>query len=115
MDEEYGDLDSDFVFVNLWAAPRGHAMAYTAARDVLLRLRLRTGLSGFTFHHLRHTYATDLIRKGTDWAIVAHLLGHASVQTTLGIYGHLTVRDARRALIAAGWLTESVQAPEVPW
>ncbi len=105
LDEEYGDLDSDFVFVNLWAPPRGHAMTYAAARDVLLRLRQRTGLDGFTFHHLRHTYATDLIRKGTDWAIVAHLLGHSSIQTTLGIYGHLTVEDARRALIAAGWLT----------
>lgn len=113
LDEEYGDLDSDFVFVNLWAAPRGHAMTYSTARDLLLRLRHHTGLSGFTFHHLRHTYATDLIRKGTDWAIVAHLLGHASVQTTLGIYGHLSVEDARRALIAAGWLTESLEPLEV--
>jgi len=102
-----------FVFVNLWAAPRGHAMGYAAARDVLLRVRRRTGLSRFTFHHLRHIYAADLIRKGTDWAIVAHLLGHASVQTTLGIYGHLTVEDARRALIAAGWLTESHNPQEV--
>jgi integrase len=113
LDEEYGDLDSDFVFVNLWAAPRGHAMTYSTARDVLLRLRQRTGLHGFTFHHLRHTYATDLIRKGTDWAIVAHLLGHASVQTTLGTYGHLSVEDARRALVAAGWLTESLEPLEV--
>ena len=104
LDEEYGSLDSDFVFVNLWAAPLGHAMNYTTSRDLLLRLRRRTGLHGFTFHHLRHTYATELIRKGTDWAIVAHLLGHDSVQTTLGIYGHLTVEDARRALLAAGWL-----------
>lgn len=46
-----------------------------------------------------------MIRKGTDWAIVAHLLGHSSVQTTLGIYGHLTTEDARQALISAGWLT----------
>lgn len=112
LDEEYGNLDSDFVFVNLWAAPRGHAMTYATARDVLLRLRQRTGMHGFTFHHLRHTYATELIRKGTDWAIVAHLLGHASVQTTLGIYGHLTVEDARRALLAAGWLTNDCSATQ---
>lgn len=103
-DEEYGDLDSDFVFVNLWSAPRGHAMTYSTARDILLRLRRRTGLRNSTFHHLRHTYATELIRRGTDWAIVSHLMGHSSVQTTLGTYGHLTVKDARRALIAAGWL-----------
>jgi site-specific recombinase XerD len=35
LDEEYGNLDSDFVFVNLWAAPRGHAMTYATARDLL--------------------------------------------------------------------------------
>lgn len=87
LDEEYGDLDSDFVFVNLWAPPRGHAMSYAAARDVLLRLRRRTGLDGFTFHHLRHTYATELIRKGTDWAIVAHLLGHSSFRPRWGSTG----------------------------
>ncbi len=104
LDEEYGELDSDFVFVTLWAQPYGHAMTYATARDLLLRLRRRTGLGGFTFHHLRHTYATDLIRKGTGWEIVSHLLGHSSIQTTLDIYGHLTVEDARRALIAAGWL-----------
>lgn len=112
LDEEYGDLDSDFVFVNLWAAPQGHPLTYAAARDLLLRLRQRTGLHGFTFHHLRHTYATELIRKGTDWAIVANLLGHASVQTTLGTYGHLTVEDARRALLAAGWLTSDSTVQE---
>lgn len=105
LDEEYGDVDSDFVFVNLWGQPHGHALSYPAVRDLLLRLRRRTQLPEFTFHHLRHTYATELIRKGADWAIVAHLLGHSSVQTTLGIYGHLTVDDARRALISAGWLT----------
>lgn len=112
LDEEYGDLNSDYVFVNLWAAPHGHAMRYATARDLLLRLRRRTGLSDFTFHHLRHTYATELIRKGTDWAIVAHLLGHASVQTTLGIYGHLTIEDARRALLQAGWLGTDAGAPQ---
>lgn len=105
LDCEYAALDSDYVFVNLFADPVGRPMQYSSAREVLLRLRSRTGLTGFTFHHLRHTYATELIRAGADWAIVAHLLGHASVQTTLGTYGHLNVEDARRALEAAGWLT----------
>ncbi len=114
LDSEYGPLDSDYVFVNLFAAPVGRPWRYSSAREVLLRLRARTGLSGFTFHHLRHTYATELIRAGTDWAIVAHLLGHASVQTTLGTYGHLNVEDARRALEAAGWLTPITDPEEQP-
>lgn len=109
LDEEYGDLDSDYVFVNLFAGSVGRPWGYDSARDLLLRLRTRTSLPGLTFHHLRHTYATELIRAGTDWAIVAHLLGHASVQTTLGTYGHLNVEDARRALAAAGWLTDDTK------
>lgn len=33
MHAEYGDLDSDYVFVNPWAAPHGHPLTYTAAYD----------------------------------------------------------------------------------
>jgi integrase len=38
---------------------------------------------------------------------VSKLLGHASVTTTLNIYGHLSVEDARRALEKAGWFTDT--------
>ena len=31
--EEYGGIDSDHVFVNIWAEPKGHAWAYQAAYD----------------------------------------------------------------------------------
>lgn len=107
MEEEYGGLDSDYVFVNLWGGQVGHAMSYTGVRSLVLRMRRVTGLDTFTPHHLRHTYATELIRRGTDWAVVQRLLGHASVQTTLNIYGHLTAADARAALVAAGWFDKS--------
>ncbi|MGK3111343.1 tyrosine-type recombinase/integrase [Streptomyces sp. WAC05858] len=39
MHTEYGDLDSDYVFVNLWGAPHGHAMTYAAVYDLVRRLR----------------------------------------------------------------------------
>src|SRR5947199_296629 len=34
--EEYGGIDSDMVFVNLWAEPKGHAWTYQAAYDLVL-------------------------------------------------------------------------------
>jgi integrase/recombinase XerD len=34
-------------------------------------------------------------------------LGHAAVTTTLEVYGHLSVEDARRVLEKAGWFTDS--------
>lgn len=102
MHTEYGDLDSDYVFVNLWAAPRGHAMNYTAAYDLVRRLRRKTGIS-FDPHWYRHTYATRLLRGGTPVEVVSKLLGHVSLTTTTETYGHLTAEDARKALEAVGW------------
>ena len=43
--EEYGGVDSDHVFVNIWAGPKGHAWSYRAAYDLVLRLRARTGIA----------------------------------------------------------------------
>ncbi|GAA3624239.1 hypothetical protein GCM10022419_132290 [Nonomuraea rosea] len=100
--EEYGDLDCDYVFVNLWAAPYGRPLAYRAVYDLVLRLRRRTGLD-FDPHWYRHTMATRLLRDGVSVEVVSAILGHASITTTLQIYGHLTVEDARRALEEAGW------------
>ncbi len=101
---EYGSLDSDYVFVNLWAGPHGRPLTYAAVYDLVLRLRRRTGID-FEPHQYRHTYATWLLRKGAGMEIVKELLGHASISTTIDTYGHLTVEDARRTLEAAGWFT----------
>ena len=43
--EEYGGIDSDHVFVNIWAEPKGHAWSYQAAYDLVLRIRARTGIA----------------------------------------------------------------------
>ncbi|MBV9444880.1 MAG: hypothetical protein JO345_03150 [Streptosporangiaceae bacterium] len=37
-------LDSDYVFVNLWAQPHGRPLTYAAGYDLVLRLRKRTGI-----------------------------------------------------------------------
>ena len=102
---EYGDLDSDYVFVNLWGHPRGHPLTYAAAYDLVRRLRRRIGID-FDPHWLRHTAATRMLRDGIGIEVVARLLGHSSVATTSSIYGHLTVEDARRVMEQAGWFTD---------
>ena len=103
--EEYGPLDCDYVFVNLWAEPVGRPMSYPSVDRLVQRLRARTGIE-FTPHQFRHSYATDLLRRGVAVEVVQHLLGHASISTTVDTYSHLGMEDARRALVAAGVLAE---------
>jgi integrase len=107
---EYGDLDSDYVFVNLFAEPRGQALSYSAVYELVKRLRRRTGIE-FDPHWCRHSAATRMLRDGVPIEVVSTLLGHSSVTTTLSVYGHLSAEDARRALEKAGWFT----GREVNW
>lgn len=102
---EYGDLDSDYVFVNLWSGRIGHPLTYPSVYDLVCRIRSRTGIL-FGPHTFRHTYATELLRRGVPVEVVQRLLGHASIATTSDAYAHLKVEDARRALVAVGWLPE---------
>ncbi len=81
LDGEYGDLDCDYVFVNLWGQPRGHPLGYPAAYDLVRRLRRRTGI-GFDPHWCRHTAATRMLRDGVPIEVVSKLLGHADLTTT---------------------------------
>ena len=109
---EYGDLDSDYVFVNLWAGAAGQALSYPAVYDLVLRLRRRTGLD-FDPHWFRHSAATRMLRDGVPVEVVSKILGHSSLTTTIAVYGHLTAEDARKALEAAGWF--SATGTEVTW
>ena len=58
----------------------------------------RLGLNpNLHFHHLRHTFATSLVKQGVPIYEVQHLLGHANVTTTQ-IYSHMSVEDLRSAV-----------------
>jgi len=101
MHAEYGDLDSDYVFVNLFGGRVGQPLGYPAVHQLVGRIAARTGIA-FTAHMLRHTRATELIRDGVPVEVVARLLTHRSSATTSQAYIHLDAADLRQALTRAG-------------
>ena len=102
MHEEYGELDSDYLFVNLWGGRVGRPMTYATVDGIVARTRSRVGFH-FTPHQFRHTYATLAYRGGVQLDVVSTLLTHRSPTSTL-IYTHATPEDLRDALAAAGVL-----------
>ena len=101
MHTEYGVLDCDYVFVNLFSEPVGRPLRYQAVAKLVGRLRERTGIT-FTPHMLRHSRATELIRAGVPIEVVSKMLTHRSVTTTSEVYVHLTVDDVRAELARVG-------------
>ncbi|MDA8047327.1 MAG: tyrosine-type recombinase/integrase [Actinomycetota bacterium] len=99
--DEYGDIDSDYVFVNLFAEPVGRPVRYSAMAGLVDRLRTRTGIE-FSLHVLRHSAASEWIRAGVPIEVVSKLLTHASIATTSDTYVHLDVEDLRAELVKAG-------------
>jgi integrase len=58
---------------------------------------VKAGLSPkFSFHSLRHTYASQLIQAGTPLTVISDQLGHVSTNTVSRTYGHMApqIREA---------------------
>lgn len=49
----------------------------------------------YTFHALRHTFATRCVESGFDTKSLSEILGHANVGTTLNFYVHPTLEQKR--------------------
>jgi integrase len=85
-----GDLwqDHDLVFPNRVGRPMDHGNLYDREYKPLLQ---KAGLrdEGFTFHSLRHTFATELFNQRKRPKIIQSLLGHSSITQTMDTYSHL--------------------------
>jgi integrase len=80
--------DHDLVFPNRAGKPMDHNNLYHREFKALLK---KAGLHdrGYTFHTLRHTFATALFKRGEHPKKVQALLGHSSIVQTMDTYSHL--------------------------
>ena len=78
--------DRDLIFPNRRGKPMNADVLYHRGFKPLLK---KAGLSGFTFHSLRHTCATLLLSKNVNSKIVSEMLGHATIAQTMDTYSHV--------------------------
>jgi integrase len=80
--------DHGLVFPNRIGKPINHCNLYNREfKGLLVKAGLRD--LGFTFHSLRHTFATELFARRMHPKIVQSLLGHSSITQTMDRYSHL--------------------------
>jgi integrase/recombinase XerC len=65
--------------------------------DIFERLSAELGFH-VTPHMCRHTFGMNKRREGTDWPIIAKLMGHTSILTTMTHYGTPGVDDLVKAV-----------------
>jgi integrase len=71
------NYQGDRVFCNHEGTP------YRSFRSAFERAVRKAEIKGFTFHDLRHTFASRLVMAGVDLPTVKELLGHRDISMTM--------------------------------
>lgn len=69
--------------------PLGESVEPRTLSDYYQQILDMAGLPRFTFHALRHTFATRAVEQGMDMKTLSAILGHASVSFTMDTYAHV--------------------------
>jgi integrase len=83
----------------IFTKPNGDRLNMNEPNDMLDKALEKAGVDHIRVHDLRHTAATLLILKGVHPRVVSAILGHASFNFTMQVYGHLIqeMRDQAKA------------------
>ncbi|MGH3722449.1 MAG: tyrosine-type recombinase/integrase [Pseudonocardiaceae bacterium] len=82
----------------LFLNQKGGRLSATSAHTIITTITESAGIQEkATAHTLRHTFATSLVRAGTDLVTVAELLGHARLDN-VRVYSQPTEDDKIKAL-----------------
>lgn len=78
-------VESGFIVTN----PYGNYIEPRTFSDYYAQILKLAGLRHFTFHALRHTFASRAMEQGMDEKTLSTILGHYSVSFTLDTYAHV--------------------------
>jgi integrase len=97
--KDLGEPKDGYMFPSATGLNRFHGMGAGAlSRSFKKFIRLAENVpNSITLHGLRHSCATDLLRKGVPIHMVQKIMGHSSIDVTQ-IYEHLDERDLKNAV-----------------
>lgn len=104
-DKEIGT--TNFVFLTREGKPFRGSSVSRRMKEIVTQMKMEGLLdkdSTYTFHSLRHSWATIALRRGMSVKVVSELLGHSSSDITLEIYTHVMEEDKRREMKESGML-----------
>ena len=85
----------NLVFTNEFGKPLHHFAVYSHLKTILSNY----GMEDFTFHSLRHSFATISIENGDDIKTVQTNLGHHAAAFTLKTYAHVSDRMQQNSAV----------------
>ncbi|MFZ3171924.1 MAG: site-specific integrase [Carboxydocellales bacterium] len=80
---EYADFNLIF------CAPNGRTWHPDTISSWFTPFLKKIGLPALSFHCLRHTHASLLLKAGVDIKVISERLGHSSIRVTYDVYAHL--------------------------
>ena len=93
--DERKHISSSFVCCNKYGQVSSHKNLQKTLDTISEKMGLRDDI---TLHILRHTFGSELIRKGVTIAVVSKLMGHANISVTYNKYIHTIKEEEAKAM-----------------
>lgn len=105
--------DDDLIFASVFGGPVERKGLHYRWKKAITR----AGVPNIRFHDLRHGCATFLLAEKVPARVVADILGHSSIRTTMDLYAHVMphlLEDASLAMERLLGATHSDERPGSP-
>ena len=92
--------DNDEMINLLFVKEDGYPAHINSIGNEWTKIKKRYDLKNISFHQLRHSCASLMVKKGINFKVIQERLGHANIGITLDLYSHLEVDQHKKSTSA---------------